>query len=124
DRLAQDPSFTADLARSMFFLAPPDRDSLRKAIIEPAEMAGHQFERPAMVEHMLDYLQHTQGALPLLQFAASKLWELRDTGRRLLTADSYHAIGGITGALASHADAVVAGLPQPTQGLTRALFLR
>src|SRR5690606_3604116 len=77
-----------------------------------------------MVEHMLDHLQHTQGALPLLQFAASKLWELRDSGRKLLTAASYQAIGGIAGALASHADAVVAGLSQAAQALARALFLR
>ncbi|HWN68691.1 MAG TPA: serine/threonine-protein kinase [Haliangium sp.] len=124
DRLAQDPSFTADLAHSMFFLAPPGRESLREALVEPAEMAGYQFESPTMVEHMLDHLEHTHGALPLLQFAASKLWDLRDTGRKFLTANSYHAIGGITGALASHADAVVAGLPQPAQALTRALFLR
>jgi serine/threonine protein kinase len=124
DRVAEDPSFAADLAHGMFFLAPPGRDSLREAICEPAEMAGYQLESPAMVEHMLDHLQHTQGALPLLQFAASKLWDLRDSGRKLLTAASYQTIGGITGALASHADAVVAGLPQPAQALTRALFLR
>jgi hypothetical protein len=124
DRLAQDPSLTADLAHSMFFLAPPGRDSLREASIEPAEMAGYQFESPTLVEHMLDHLQHTHGALPLLQFAASKLWDMRDAARRLLTEDSYHAIGGITGALASHADAVVAGLALSTQTLTRAVFLR
>jgi serine/threonine protein kinase len=123
DRLAQDPSLVADLAHGMFFLAPPGRDSLREALVEPAEMAGYQFESAVMVEHMLAHLQHTQGALPLLQFAASKLWDLRDAGRRLLAEESYHAIGGITGALASHADAVVAGLAHPAQALTRALFL-
>jgi serine/threonine protein kinase len=124
DRVTEDPSFAADLAPGLFFLASPGRDSLREAICEPAEMAGHHFESPAVVEHMLDHLQHTQGALPLLQFAASKLWDLRDGGRKLLTAASYQAIGGITGALASHADAVVAGLSQSAQALTRALFLR
>jgi eukaryotic-like serine/threonine-protein kinase len=124
DRLAQDPSLAADLAHGMFFLAPPGRESLREAMVEPAEMAGYQFESAAMIEHMLDHLQHTQGALPLLQFAASKLWEMRDTGRRLLAQDSYHAIGGISGALASHADAVVAGQAPSAQALTRALFLR
>jgi serine/threonine protein kinase len=124
DRVTEDPGFAADLAHGMFFLAPPGRDSLREAIVEPAEMAGYQLESQAIVEHMLDHLQHTQGALPLLQFAASKLWDLRDSGRKLLTAASYQTIGGITGALASHADAVVAGLPQPAQALTRALFLR
>jgi serine/threonine protein kinase len=124
DRLTEDASFMSDLAHGMFFLNPPGRDSLREAMVEPADMAGYQFEHLGMVEHMLDHLQHTPGALPLLQFAASKLWDLRDTGRRLLTESSYHTIGGITGALASHADAVVAGLPQTAQALTRALFLR
>jgi tRNA A-37 threonylcarbamoyl transferase component Bud32 len=124
DRVAEDPAFMADLAHGMFFLTPPGRDSLREAIVSPAEMAGYQFESPAMVEHMLDHLQHTHGALPLLQFAASKLWDLRNTAQRLLTEVSYQTIGGITGALASHADAVVTGLPQPAQALTRALFLR
>ena len=124
DRVAEDPYFMAELAHSLFFLSPPSRDGLREAIVEPAEMAGFQFEAAGVVEHMLDHLQHTPGALPLLQFAASKLWDLRDTERKLLTEDSYRAIGGITGALASHADAVVAELPQQTQALARTLFLR
>jgi serine/threonine protein kinase len=124
DRAAEDPHFMAELSHSMFFLAPPGRDSLREAIVEPAEMAGYQFESMPMVDHMLDHLQHTPGALPLLQFAASKLWDMRDTARKLLTAASYDSIGGITGALASHADAVVAGLPQHSQALARALLLR
>jgi hypothetical protein len=77
-----------------------------------------------MIESMLDHLEHTPGALPLLQFAASQLWETRDSSRRLLTAESYHRIGGIAGALASHADAVVAECTQREQSLVRALFLR
>jgi hypothetical protein len=87
-------------------------------------MAGYQFEVPSMIESMLDHLEHTPGALPLLQFAASQLWETRDTGRRLLTSESYQRIGGIAGALASHADAVIAECSQREQVLVRALFLR
>ncbi len=68
---------------------PPNRDGLRDALIQPAEMAGFQFETPQMIESMLDHLEHTPGALPLLQFAASQLWEMRDRERRLLTAASY-----------------------------------
>src|SRR5256885_9074275 len=87
-------------------------------------MAGYQFEVLSMVESMLDHLEHPPGALPLLQFAASQLWETRARARRLLTADSYHRIGGIAGALASHADAVINECTQREQTLVRALFLR
>ncbi|HWU90453.1 MAG TPA: serine/threonine-protein kinase, partial [Kofleriaceae bacterium] len=98
DHVAESPALMAELARGLFFLTPPSRDGLRDALIQPAEMAGYQFESPVMIESMLDHLEHTPGALPLLQFAASQLWEMRDRERRLLTAASYHRIGGIAGA--------------------------
>ena len=124
DRVNEDAYFMAELTRSLFFLPPPSRDGLREAIVEPAHMAGFRFESPSLVEHMLDHLQHTPGALPLLQFAASKLWDLRDQKHHLLTEASYRAIGGIAGALASHADAVIAGLPSAHHTLVRSLFVR
>ena len=124
DHVPESPALMAELTHGLFFLTPPTRDGLRDALIQPAEMAGYQFEVPSMIESMLDHLEHTPGALPLLQFAASQLWENRDRDRRLLTAESYHRIGGIAGALASHADAVVNECTQREQALVRALFLR
>jgi len=124
DHVAEAPALMAELTQGLFFLTPPNRDGLRDALSQPAEMAGYQFEDPRMIESMLDHLEHTPGALPLLQFAASQLWETRDRNRRLLTAESYHRIGGIAGALASHADAVVAELTQREHTVARALFLR
>ncbi len=127
DRVAEDPYFLTELTRGLFFLAPPGRDELREALVGPAELAGFQFESPATIEHMLDHLVHIPGALPLLQFAAARLWDMRDRGRRLFTDDSYAALGGIAGALASHADAVMAELPahgDSWQLQARALFLR
>jgi eukaryotic-like serine/threonine-protein kinase len=124
DHLAEDPALLDELTRGLFFLATPGRDGLRDALVQPAELAGYGFEHPDMVESMLNHLEHSPGALPLLQFAASQLWEMRDSERRLLTVDSYHRIGGIAGALASHADAVVAECTQREQPLVRALFLR
>ncbi|MEO7729882.1 MAG: AAA family ATPase, partial [Kofleriaceae bacterium] len=124
DRVAEDPEFVAELTQGLFFLGPPGRDGLRDAITQPAEMAGFQFELPATVEDMLDHLETTPGALPLLQFAAAKLWEARDTARRLLTHHSYAAMGGVAGALASHADRFVTDLGQQKAGLVRSLLLR
>jgi chromatin segregation and condensation protein Rec8/ScpA/Scc1 (kleisin family) len=97
---------------------------LREALVLPAELAGYRFESAAMVEHMLDHLERTPGALPLLQFAAARLWEQRHQNRRLLTDEAYRALGGITGALASHADTVMAQLPAGQQLLAKALLLR
>ncbi|HWO23476.1 MAG TPA: protein kinase [Kofleriaceae bacterium] len=124
DYVAEAPALMAELTHGLFFLTPPNRDGLRDALIQPAEMAGYQFEAPSMVESMLDHLEHTPGALPLLQFAASQLWEMRDQERRLLTLASYDRIGGIAGALASHADAVLAECTAREQTLVRSLFLR
>ncbi|MEM9490379.1 MAG: AAA family ATPase, partial [Myxococcota bacterium] len=124
DRVAEDPTFLTELSQGFFFLAPPNRDGLRDALVQPAEMAGYQFESAEMVEDMLSHLESTPGALPLLQFAASKLWEARDSARHLLTQNSYQSMGGIAGALASHADAVLNELSQPAQALVKAIFLR
>ena len=124
DRVAEDPAFVSELAKGLFFVGPPNREGLRDAITQPAEMAGFQFELPAIVEDMLDHLETTLDALPLLQFAAAKLWELRDTARRLLTHQAYAAMGGVAGALASHADRFVSELGAHNTPLIRALLLR
>ena len=124
DRCSEDPQFMAELQQGLFFMMPPNRDGLRDALVQPAEQAGYQFEMPAIVEDMLDHLETTPGALPLLQFAASKLWETRDSARKLLTHHAYAQMGGIAGALASHADSVVNDMPPPQQALVRAIFLR
>ncbi|HET9625466.1 MAG TPA: protein kinase [Kofleriaceae bacterium] len=124
DRVAEDPEFLSELTAGLFFLGPPGRDGLRDAITQPAEMAGFKFELPATVEDMLDHLETTPGALPLLQFAATKLWENRDSARRLLTHHSYAQMGGVAGALASHADRFVADPGAPKTPLIRALLLR
>jgi len=124
DRVPEDERFMSELSQGLFFLNAPGREGLRDALVQPAEMAGYRFEAPDMVESMLQHLESTQGALPLLQFAATQLWEHRDTARRLLTAESYEAMGGIAGALASHADSILAELPFQARALARSLFLR
>ncbi|HWN68078.1 MAG TPA: protein kinase, partial [Haliangium sp.] len=124
DRLAENGSFMAEVTAGLVFLAPLGRAGLRTALTEPVHAAGYQFESPELVGSVLDDLHATRGALPLLQFTASRLWELRDPARRLITVDGYHAIGGMSGALASHADAVLAAMSRTEQALVRAIFER
>jgi serine/threonine protein kinase len=122
DRVAEDPRFMEELSRGLVFLSAPDREGLREALEQPVEMVGYRFESSAMVGDMLDALAGTPGALPLLQFAAAKLWDARDRHRRLLTMQSYQAIGGISGALATHADEVVRNMSAAQQKLTQRVF--
>jgi serine/threonine protein kinase len=124
DRVAEDQAFLAELMQGLFFLNQPNRDGLREAIVHPAELAGYSFEIAHIVDDMLDHLSTTPGALPLLQFAASKLWETRDAGRRMLTQASYTAMGGVAGALASHADRVIQDLGPHKAPLVRSVLLR
>ncbi len=124
DRISEDPRFTDEVARGIVFVAPPDRAGLREALVQPVEMVGFRFESDAMVDDMLAPLSNTPGCLPLLQFAAAKLWDARDRQHRLLTLASYGAIGGITGALATHADEVVSSMNAAGQKLTQMIFRR
>jgi serine/threonine protein kinase len=124
DRVPEDERFMAELNQGLFFLNTPGREGLRDALMQPAELAGYRFETLAMVEGMLQHLEATQGALPLLQFAATQLWEQRDATRKLLTEAAHTAMGGIVGALASHADSVLGGLSTQGHALARAIFLR
>jgi hypothetical protein len=124
DRVAEDRVFMERLTRGLLFLPPVDREGMREALIQPLAMVGCSFEQEATVADMLDSLAGAPGALPLLQFTASMLWDARDRSRRVLTAASYQAIGGVAGALATHADNVLAAMSQDRQKLARAVLLR
>ena len=124
DRVAEDRPFMDQLTRGLIFLPPVDRTGMADALIQPAEMAGHAFESPRIIDDMLAALEGTPGALPLLQFTAAKLWDGRDRVRRVLTEATYQAVGGVAGALATYADEVVQALTPPQQRLTRAIFQR
>jgi WD40 repeat protein len=62
------------------------------------------------------------GALPLLQYALTELYERREGNT--LTADAYRTIGGVSGALAGRAEEIYDGLGEQAQGAARQLFLR
>ncbi len=107
DRVAEDRQFISELTAGLCFLSVPDRAGLEMALVKPAVMVGYHFENSAMVSEIVDAVASTPGSLPLLQFVAAKLWDTRDSERGLLTEASYRELGGIVGALASHADAAV-----------------
>jgi serine/threonine protein kinase len=124
DRIAESPDLMAHLSRNLMFLSPLDRAGLRESLAHPAKLAGYTFESDDVVEDILDALEHTSGALPLLQFVASLMWDARDTAQKTLTAAAYRDMGGVVGAIAAHADQIVADLTPAGQREVRALFQR
>ncbi len=123
DRAAEDRRFVEELTRGLVFLQPPSRGGLEEALTQPLDMVGFSFES-GIVHAMLESLESTPGALPLLQFTAAKLWEARERQRRILPRDAYLGMGGVAGALATHADEVLSGLAAPDQKVVRAIFQR
>ncbi|MCA9612037.1 MAG: protein kinase [Polyangiales bacterium] len=124
-RVAEDPQLVEQLTEGLLFLAPLGRSALREALVEPARLAGYRFEDDASVEAIVDASESAgDGALPSLQFVAAKLWEARDSERRVLTRAALDALGGVEGALAAHADEVLSGLGPAARREARRLLPR
>lgn len=103
-------------------LVAPAGSALRRALVQPALLCGYRFEDEALADEMLGALEGERGALPLLAFAAARLWEQRDRERGLLTREAYTGIGGVSGALAQHAEATLERIGGDRQPLVREIF--
>jgi len=110
------------LFRDLTPLTPPSAAALRRALTEPAARRGVRFEDETLVEEMVEAVASERGALPLLAFTVSELWEKRDRERRLLQREAYEAMGGVAGALAHHAEATLARLGGERDGIVREVF--
>jgi hypothetical protein len=82
-------------------IGPMTEGELRRAIEEPAGSVGVGFES-GLVERILEDVRGRPGALPLLEFALTELWEGRRGG--LLTHEAYEEFGGVGGAIAQRAE--------------------
>jgi hypothetical protein len=102
-------------------LGPLAGEALRRALEEPAKAEGFCFEE-GLVDQMTGAVAAERGALPLLAFAVSRLWEKRDRERKLLTREAYAAIGGVAGSLARHAEATLERIGAERLGMVREVF--
>jgi hypothetical protein len=124
DNLAGDRNLAEIVSGGIVFLPAADRHSLTAALVGPVDKMGYQFESRELVKRIVQDLQGTSGALPLLQFIGEMLWESRDKSTRTITNASYDALGTITGALSRYADSVIAGTAREDKELIRAVFRR
>jgi WD40 repeat protein len=113
-RLSQSPDLGDVLVPGMLLLGPPDAASLAACLREPAARLGYAFDE-GLVEEIVSALGKELAPLPLLQLAASRLWERRETSARRLTRAALEAVGGVTGVLAAHANEVLHRLAGVTE---------
>jgi WD40 repeat protein/serine/threonine protein kinase len=123
-RLQQETAFEERLGYTLELLATPGAAALSRILVEPAKLAGFAFESDALVGEMVRAVEARPGALALLSFAASKLWERRDVERRTLTSAAYVAMGGVAGALAQHGENVLELMTPKQRLLVREVFRR
>jgi WD40 repeat protein/energy-coupling factor transporter ATP-binding protein EcfA2 len=120
-RAAAYPELAARLERRQRVISPLDEPDLRRAIEEPARLAGLHFEK-GLVDTLLEDAGHEPGVLPLVQHTLWELWQRRRG--RWLTVDAYWAIGGVKGALANRAEEIYQNFTDEEQELTRRVLLR
>ena len=115
------PALGARLAQAQVVVTGMAREELARAMVKPASDTGLCFQ-PGLVDTILADVGEDAGALPLLEFALLQLWQRRRDGE--LTLEAYRAIGGASGALARHAQAVYNGLRLNEQTIARRVLLR
>ncbi len=112
-----------EMARALYFLKPLSPEGIRTAITGPARATGVAFESEALVSTLVESTSSAEAGLPLLQFALSELWEARDAAAGAITAVALEKIGGVSGALARHADEVILGMTAVQRSAARRLLL-
>ncbi len=94
---------------------------LEQAIIAPAERVDVVVE-PNLVAAMVADVRQEPGALPLLQYALTEVFERREG--RTITLQAYEDIGKVAGALARRAENVFNEMPLEQQTIAAQIFLR
>ncbi|MBZ0303021.1 MAG: WD40 repeat domain-containing protein, partial [Anaerolineae bacterium] len=121
DRPLLYPAFGDLVRRFGEVVLPLTPEELERAIVGPAKRVGVTLES-GLINHIIADVSQQPGALPLLQYALTELFERREG--RVLTTQVYQDIGGALGALARRADEVYTSLNVRQQELTRQIFLR
>ncbi len=109
---------------AVMVLHPLKMEDLELAVTAPLKRVGYRLDHPILANRIATELDGQAAALPLLQFVMDSLWRRRDSGLRLLLSSEYEAIGGATGALATHAERLALELNEPQRQTTRALVLQ
>jgi DNA-binding SARP family transcriptional activator len=121
DRPLRHERFGRQLAARTHAVPPLTAGDLERVIAQPAERSGLRLEQ-GLVARIVAEMSEQPGALPLLQYALTELWERRE-GRRL-SLPAYDSSGGIAAAVGRRAEQLVSQLEATGRETARQLFLR
>lgn len=123
-RLDEEPELLQAVGRYLEPVRHMTADELRAAIVRPAENAGASFE-PGLVDELVAQTAGREGALPLLEYTLEALWQARLPRREVLWLhwEAYQRLGGVRGALATRAEALLETFSDEEQALVRQLLL-
>ncbi|MGH6903603.1 MAG: DUF4062 domain-containing protein, partial [Geminicoccaceae bacterium] len=116
----QHPELARLIARHNVVVPVMGEAELRRAIEEPAKRAGRAID-PGTVQLLLEQTRGREGALPLLEFVLTRIWD--GFTRGVAAAQTVHDLGGVGGALASQAQAVYDSLRPEEREIARRAFL-
>jgi WD40 repeat protein/transcriptional regulator with XRE-family HTH domain len=109
------------LQRRSELVLPLTPDEMEHAIVGPAQRVGLQMEA-GLAEAIIADVNEQPGALPLLQYALTELFDQRSGS--LLTKASYQTMGGVKGALGRRAEELYQALAESAQAIARQVLLR
>lgn len=121
DRPLLFPDFARVFLDGVVNILPMSADELEAAAVRPAERSGVSIE-PALLASLIADTVDQPGALPLLQFTLTELFEQRSESR--LTVAEYRRLGRLHGILSRRAEELFAGLDADEQRTATQVFLR
>lgn len=109
-----------------FSIPPFSGLDFREIIERPALQRIILFDPPELVEKILKDVQNAPGALPLLSFTMSEMYEkLKERGEfGAFKKEDYEALGGVIGALRTRADELFKSLDRDHQLIMQKIMLR
>jgi len=114
-------------AAGRYVVPPFSLEEWREIIVKPANQEVLFYEPEDLVDRLVEAVSQAPGALPLLSFTLSELYEVYlKSGRedRALIEADYEQLGGVIGALRTRADETYNGLDEAHQNSMRRLMLR
>lgn len=125
-----DKSYLGEYWQAGRFNVPPfSAEDLKEVVAMPAMQASFIFEPPQLVDKIVEEVLQAPGALPLLSYTMSELYEAyvqRSGGSKFrnFNEKDYQKLGGVRGALRSKADRLYEQFDDALKMTLRNLFLR
>jgi hypothetical protein len=110
DPLLGEPGLGVALTRAVQLVVPLTAPAWADVVDERLAVYGYALEDEGMRAELARELSSISEAMPLVEFGLAQLWQHRDTTRHVVSRHGLAAIGGLSGALARHAEATLATL--------------